>query len=215
VSVARDEMLARCVAWFAEHGVGDTSLRTLATEVGTSHRMLIYHFGSREGLLAAVVETVEQGERDVLQRFLRDEPDPYAAGLRFWEHVADSAATFAPLYFELAGQAMQGRPWAAGLRDWLTDGWTDALTELWTRLGRNRGEAAELARVNLAAVRGLLFDLALTGDRAAADAGMRLLGERFDLTPAPSPGGGISDALERSGIPPPGRGQAPDVALSP
>jgi AcrR family transcriptional regulator len=86
--------------------------------------MLLYHFGSREGLLAAVVETVEQGERDLLARLLLDEDDPYAAGLRFWEHVADSATTFAPLYFELAGHAMQGRPWAAGLRDWLTDGWT-------------------------------------------------------------------------------------------
>ena len=31
MSTARDELLARCVAWFAEHGVGDTSLRTLAT----------------------------------------------------------------------------------------------------------------------------------------------------------------------------------------
>ena len=215
MSTARDELLARCVAWFAEHGVGDTSLRTLATEVGTSHRMLIYHFGSREGLLSAVVETVEQGEREVLERFLPTEDDPYAAGLRFWEHVADSATTFAPLYFELAGHAMQGRPWAAGLRDWLTEGWTEALTDLWTRLGRPRAEAVEMARVNLAAVRGLLFDLALTGDRAAADAGMRLLGERFGLTPAPSSGGGISDALERSGIPPPGRGLGPDVALSP
>ena len=62
-----------------------------------------------------------------------------------------------------------------------------ALTDLWTRLGRPRDEASELARVNLAAVRGLLFDLALTGDRAAADAGMRLLGERFGLTATPSP----------------------------
>jgi AcrR family transcriptional regulator len=181
VSTARDDLLARCVAWFAEHGVGDTSLRTLASGVGTSHRMLIYHFGSREGLLAAVVESVELGERTLLEQLLAEVDDPYAAGQRFWEHVADSAATFAPLYFELAGHAMQGQPWAAGLREWLTTGWTAALTDLWTRLGRPPDEAAELARVNLAAVRGLLFDLALTGDREAADEGMRLLGGRFGL----------------------------------
>ncbi len=166
--------------------------------------MLIYHFGSREGLLAAVVETVEQGERDLLARLLLDEDDPYAAGLRFWEHVADSATTFAPLYFELAGHAMQGRPWAAGLRDWLTDGWTDALTDLWTRLGRPREEAAELARVNLAAVRGLLFDLALTGDRAAADAGMRLLGERFGLDRAAGNTAAAADVALRTRTTEPG-----------
>jgi AcrR family transcriptional regulator len=194
VTAARDELLGRCVGWFTEHGVGDTSLRTLAAEVGTSHRMLLYHFGSREGLLAAVVETVEQGERDLLERLLHDVADPYAAGLRFWEHVADSATTFAPLYFELSGQAMQGQPWAAGLRDWLTDGWTPALTHLWTRLGRSPADAADLARVNLAAVRGLLFHLALTGDRAAADAGMRFLAERLGLDPA--------RATRAAGIPP-------------
>jgi AcrR family transcriptional regulator len=184
---SRQRLLDATLEYVAEHGFGDMSLRQLASGIGTSHRMLIYHFGSREGLLAAVVETVEQGERDLLARLLLDEDDPYAAGLRFWEHVADSATTFAPLYFELAGHAMQGRPWATGLRDWLIDGWTDALTDLWTRLGLPRDEAAELARVNLAVVRGLLFDLALTGDRAAADAGMRLLGERFGLTATPPP----------------------------
>jgi AcrR family transcriptional regulator len=187
VSAARDELLARCVAWFAEHGVGDTSLRTLATHVGTSHRMLLYHFGSRDGLLAAVVESVEQGERDLLQRLLSEVDDSYAAGLAFWDHVADAAATFAPLYFELSGHAMQGQPWAAGLRAWLTTGWTEALTDLWIRLGRPADEAAQLARVNLAAVRGLLFDLALTGDRAAADEGMRVLAVGLCL-PSRDPG---------------------------
>jgi AcrR family transcriptional regulator len=141
VSAARDELLARCITWFAEHGVGDTSLRTLAATVGSSHRMLLYHFGSREGLLAAVVESVEQGERDLLQRLLHDVDDPYAAGLAFWDHVADAAGTFAPLYFELSGHAMQGQPWAAGLRTWLTSGWTEALTDLWIRLGRPADEA--------------------------------------------------------------------------
>jgi AcrR family transcriptional regulator len=188
VSAAREDLLARCVAWFAEHGVGDTSLRTLATSVGTSHRMLLYHFGSREGLLAAVVESVEQGERDLLQRLLSEVDDPYAAGLAFWDHVADAAATFAPLYFELSGHAMQGQPWAAGLRGWLTTGWTQALTDLWIRLGRPADEAAQLARVNLAAVRGLLFDLALTGDRAAADEGMRVFAAALGL-PSPDPRG--------------------------
>jgi len=187
VSAARDELLARCVAWFAEHGVGDTSLRTLAANVGTSHRMLLYHFGSREGLLAAVVGSVEQAERDLLQRQLRDADDPYAAGLAFWAQVADAAATFAPLYSELAGHAMQGQPWAGGLRAWLTSGWAEALTDLWMRLGRPADEAAELARVNLAAVRGLLFDLALTGDRAAADEGMRVLAAGLGLPSASPP----------------------------
>jgi len=183
VTPARDALLARCVDWFAHHGVGDTSLRTLADGVGTSHRMLLYHFGSREGLLAAVVEAVEQGERDELATLLARTDDAYAAGQQFWAHVADAATTFAPLFFELSGQAMQGRPWAAELRGWLASGWLEALTDLWVRVGHPPAQAAELALLNLATVRGLLFQLAVTGDRAAADRGVALLDETFARLP--------------------------------
>jgi AcrR family transcriptional regulator len=188
VSTAREALLARCVGWFAAHGVGDTSLRTLAEAVGTSHRMLLYHFGSREGLLAAVVEAVEQGERQVLEQLLTETEDPYAAGQRFWAHVADAATTFAPLFFELSGQAMQGKPWAADLRTWLGSGWTAALTDLWVRVGHPPAEAADLARLNLATVRGLLFELAVTGDREAADRGAALLADRFGRLTRPAEG---------------------------
>ena len=44
-------------------GIGDRSLRDIAAAVGTSHRMLIHHFGSREGLLTEVVRTVEANQR--------------------------------------------------------------------------------------------------------------------------------------------------------
>ena len=96
------------VAWFAEHGVGDTSLRTLATGIGTSHRMLNYHFGSREGLLGAVVEAVEQAEHAALVELAATHDDPFEAGAAFWTRVADRAEVFAPLFFELSTHAMRG-----------------------------------------------------------------------------------------------------------
>ena len=49
----RDDLLRRVVKAAAEGGLARRSLRDLAAGVGTSHRMLIHHFGSREGLLAA------------------------------------------------------------------------------------------------------------------------------------------------------------------
>ena len=62
----RGALLGRAIGHFAEHGVGDTSLRALAEAIGTSHRMLIYHFGSREGLLAEVTREVEARQRALL-----------------------------------------------------------------------------------------------------------------------------------------------------
>ena len=57
----RERLLDAAIEHFGRHGIGDTSLRGIAEAVGTSHRMLIYHFGSREGLLAEVTREVEHG----------------------------------------------------------------------------------------------------------------------------------------------------------
>lgn len=175
----REDLLDRAVAWFAENGVGDTSLRTLAAALGTSHRMLLYHFGSRTGLLAAVVERVERGERDALAGIVAEGGDPHSAMLNFWTHVVDRAEIFAPLFFELAGHAMQGQEHAAELQDWLiggwigsSDGWVGTLTQLLVTAGHPPEQAVELARMGLAMARGLLFDLAVSKDRAAVDAVM-------------------------------------------
>lgn len=171
-SAARDELLGRVVAWFAEHGVGDTSLRTLAAGIGTSHRMLNYHFGSREGLLGAVVEAVEQAEHAALLELAATHDDPFEAGAAFWARVADRAEVFAPLFFELSTHAMRGQPHADGLRTWLSTGWTDAIRDSYLALGVPAERAATLALQSLAMARGLLFEVAVTGDRAAADLAM-------------------------------------------
>ncbi|MEI2766081.1 MAG: TetR family transcriptional regulator [Dermatophilaceae bacterium] len=167
----REALLTRAIGWFAENGVGDTSLRTLAGALGTSHRMLIYHFGSREGLLGAVVEAVERAERDALAELMGAHEDPYAAGAAFWAHVC-AARVFVPLFFELSGLAMQGRDWGASLRRWLADGWTAPMAAGYRAQGHPAARAEALARLSVAAARGLLFELAVTGDRAAADAAM-------------------------------------------
>ena len=168
----RDELLARAVEWFAEHGVGDTSMRTLAAGIGTSHRMINYHFGSREGLLGAVVQAVEEAEHAALVDLAASGLDPFDAGALFWSRVADRAEVFAPLFFELSTHAMRGQPHAAGLRDWLRTGWTDALREAYVSVGLGDERAATLALQSLAMARGLLFEVAVTRDRAAADAAM-------------------------------------------
>ena len=175
-TTGRDALLARAIGHFAEHGVGDTSLRALAGAIGTSHRMLIYHFGSRDGLLAAVVDTVEQGARDTLARMVDEakaDPDPLDAGLRYWHLVTEDALVYGPLFFELSSHAMLGLPYAAELRERLVTTWLDALEAMWTARGVPRLPARRQARLDLAVARGLLHDLLLTGERRAVDRAMQ------------------------------------------
>lgn len=166
---ARGDLLERVVSHVATHGVGDTSLRTLAEQVGTSHRMLNYHFGSREGLLAAVVETTWGHRQQELATLLTGSGDPYEVATAFWERLADEASRFGPLFFELAAAAMQGHPWAAGVHDWV-DAWAQTCADLFRRAGHEPDRAEVLARMTVAVTRGILFELSLTGDRATADA---------------------------------------------
>jgi AcrR family transcriptional regulator len=184
VTAARERLLDKAVAHLAEHGVGDVSLRTLAAGVGTSHRMLLYHFGSREGLLSAVVDRVERAQRDSLAELIVDADagagaDLAELGRRYWARVTEAALIYGPLFFELSGQAMQGRPHAAALRGSLIRTWLEPLAELWRRAGYGPAEAAARARLGLAVARGLLFDLLITGDRAGVDAAMELFAAGF------------------------------------
>src|SRR3954453_23620613 len=87
---ARAKLLDAAIDHIAQRGISDLSLRELATAIGSSHRMLIHHFGGREGLLVAVVQAVEQHQRDLLEDIA---PDPMAtpgdAMRAWWKHISD------------------------------------------------------------------------------------------------------------------------------
>ncbi|MEO6469806.1 MAG: TetR/AcrR family transcriptional regulator, partial [Acidimicrobiia bacterium] len=60
MSERRDELVAAATAWVLEHDLGGLSLRPLAKALGTSDRMLMYYFGSRDGLVAAISDFAGQ-----------------------------------------------------------------------------------------------------------------------------------------------------------
>jgi len=179
---ARERLLAAAVEHVSQHGVGEISLRGLATALGTSHRMLIYHFGSREALLIEVIRTVEEQQRMALAAILEDAEMPPAEIMRrMWARVADPALwPNERLFFEVYAQALQGSPHALPLLDGIVDAWVEPLARLMAP-ERPPEEARAEARLGVAVVRGLLLDLLATGDREAVDAAM----ERYIAAVAP------------------------------
>src|SRR3954469_193063 len=171
---AREKLLHAVIEHIATRGVSDLSLRELAAAIGSSHRMLIHHFGGREGLLVAVVQAVEQRQRDSLQDVIPDpEASPGDALRAWWRHIADPALwPNERLFFELYGQALQGRPGTTELLDGIVDAWLEPAATVFAQLGFPDGDAA--ARLGIAVTRGLLLDLLATGDREAVDAAMEV-----------------------------------------
>src|SRR5690242_5589688 len=80
----RTELLDALVAECAAGGVGGRSLRELAEAVGTSHRMLLHHFGSRDELMLAVVEQVERRQMELLPALPEDTSAGFAA---MWQQL--------------------------------------------------------------------------------------------------------------------------------
>jgi len=52
----REKILAVAITVFGEYGFAGGSVRTIAERVGVSHATLLQHFGSKEGLLTAVLQ---------------------------------------------------------------------------------------------------------------------------------------------------------------
>ena len=190
---SRERLLAAAMDHVAQHGVGDLSLRGLAAALGTSHRMLIYHFGSREGLLIEVIRTVEAQQRAALATLLLDEDAPPAETMRrMWKRVADpSLWPNERLFFEVYAQALQGSPHALPLLDGIVDLWVEPLARIGVAQGVPEARAREEARLGVAVVRGLLLDLLATGDREAVDAAM----ERYIEALAPAEDAAADEAL--------------------
>src|SRR3954449_1577312 len=99
---AKQRLLARVVAYAEETGVTGKSLREIAQGVGTSHRMLLYHFGSREGLLAAIVAAIEAQQRAVLGEISQRAGSPREVMLGLWEQLTQpELLPFVRLFFEV------------------------------------------------------------------------------------------------------------------
>jgi len=173
-TAARERLLAAAMDHVVEHGVGNLSLRGLAAALGTSHRMLIYYFGSREGLLIAVIRAVEDQQRAALAQMLLDAEASQADTMRrMWQRLADPALwPNERLFFEVYVQALQGSAHALPLLDGIVDNWVEPLTKIAVAQGQPEAQARAEARLGVAVTRGLLLDLLATGDREAVDAAM-------------------------------------------
>jgi AcrR family transcriptional regulator len=181
---ARDALLSRIIDDVSRSGIGDRSLRDLAAAVGTSHRLLIYHFGSRAGLVAAIVAEIEAQQRAVYRQLAIEITDPAELVRALWRRLsAAEIRPFVRLFFE-ALTVPVARPDGARL----TGEWLDDSAVVSATLGTPYDPVE--VRLGIAVVRGLLIDVIATDDTTAADAALERFLTHWPATAptVPSPG---------------------------
>jgi AcrR family transcriptional regulator len=161
-SQARERLLAAAVEQALHGGIVGQSLRQIAAAIGTSHRMLLYHFGSWEGLLVAVCNQINVAVAGAL--------DSWKDPRELFQHFTDPEAwPWERLFFELYAHALFGRPGTEGFIEASVDRWIDGLAGELVKAGADEATARVQARLHLAVARGLLLDLLATEDREEVD----------------------------------------------
>lgn len=158
-SARRTELLERLVAYSKSHGLSTMSLRPLAAAVGSSPRMLLYFFGSKDGLIREVHAYLRREQLELVRRSVEaDHADPAEALRALWNWLSDPAhADVERFFFESYARSLHGTggPWADfganSVREWLPH-------------IENMLAGHGSPTLVLATLRGLLLDLLATGD---------------------------------------------------
>jgi AcrR family transcriptional regulator len=160
----RDRILDACVDHALTRGLPDR-LEPFAKASGSSTRMLIYHFGTRDGLLRETLRRARQRQRDLYGALLTPRAgEPYLTTLRhMWQAMTGpEGRPYLTMFTKLREDAEQ-HLWP-GFRLKATTDWLRPFEDGMRSVGR-----PELATLVLAVIRGLLMDIDATGDVPRAD----------------------------------------------
>ncbi len=163
MTARREELLEKAYAFVLEHGLADLSLRPLAQAIGSSPRVLLYLFESKDGL---VRELLARARRDELAAIQGLEGDLEAVTTTLWEWLATAEhRPLLVLWVEAYARSLvePSGPWAGFARQTVED-WLDVLAQAQPpAVRRTKAGVAERSRA-LALLRGALLDLLATGD---------------------------------------------------
>ena len=163
----REEWTEAATDYAQDHGLIDLSLRPLAAALGTSDRMLLYHFGTKDQLVAEILSASNDRAVEAIRSL------PPSSGLRravhdLWAAMQQpSVQPCTRLYVEAAALGLLGRePYVSVVRRANTR-WVEALRSHLVRSGVDRRRAGRAVGVMYASFLGFQLDLPLDVDEKA------------------------------------------------
>jgi len=172
-SPRRAELLERTLEYAARNNISELSLRPLAAEIGSSPRVLIYLFGSKDGLLREVLAAARQRQLTVVRRAMDESAGPSEVLSRLWAWMCEPAQRgVARLFFECYSRSLGGgEPWTTFAVDSVRE-WEPPLRRILTASEGTPPSDAEVT-LTLSVLRGLLLDLLATGEAERVDLAWR------------------------------------------
>jgi AcrR family transcriptional regulator len=177
LSPRKSELLELSYSYVLTHGLGSLSLRPLAAAIGSSPRVLLFLFGSKDGLIRALLGRARADELAMLDRLQPGQAGTDLAGavMHVWQWLADSRyRALLTLWVEGYARSLVDPtgPWADFARQTVTD-WLDVLARYQPASTRATAAAAAQRTAALALLRGTLLDLLATGDQHRTTAAIR------------------------------------------
>lgn len=179
------ELLDGVVDYLAAQGVAELSLRPLAKAVGSSPRVLLYYFGSKEELVVKALARMRERQRVTYERMKAFPYEtPGEACRAIWRHmsVPENERLFR-MSLEIFAMALrQPERFAEYLRSMIED-WLEFLAAPMIRKGYAEADARAHGTVVLAGFRGFMLDYCASQDRARVDRAVELWLTALDAIP--------------------------------
>jgi AcrR family transcriptional regulator len=169
----RERLAEEATDYVLEHGIANLSLRPLAAAVGTSDRMLVYHFGTKDALVAEVIERSNDRSLAVL-RALEPARSPGHAVGALWEAWHDGVVgRCMRVYAQAAALGLLGAEPYLGAARRANAAWTREVMAYLVRSGTPQRLARRVGEL----VDATLFGLWMDQPAAESDDAVRVVGD--------------------------------------
>jgi AcrR family transcriptional regulator len=172
-SARQEELLDLAYRYVLAHGLADMSLRPLAKAIGSSPRVLLYLFGSKDGLIGALLARSRRDELAAIDAFGEDpgSADQIETARQVWGWLSNPAhCHLLSLWVEAYGRSLvdPSGPWSGFAAQTVQD-WLGLLAARQPPALRHSERGAAQRTAVLAVLRGAMLDLLATRDATRAD----------------------------------------------
>jgi AcrR family transcriptional regulator len=199
-TVRRTELLEGTIRYAARHGIAELSLRPLAAALGTSSRMLVHYFGTKEELIGQALAAATPDIPALLAQHSAVTHSPETIASRLWKDISAGGEQeprirllLEVMALALTQPQLYGSHATEALRPWI-----EPLAHGLHAAGHNRREAAARATVLVSGLRGLALDRYLTGDQQRTDDAAALLIAAATASARTGPGPSITHPGRRN-----------------